>query len=192
MHPKIYNLFGESLAECEIRGSVLEIGTQRGQMSLLKLPVFDRADRKLGVNLDGPFDFDDINVAKGSANHMQMFPDGSIECVLCNAVLEHDKKFWLTLRKINRVSAPNGLLAIGTPSYKDHMFAKYTLKWGNDTFLKDFLRNATFCYHIHDHPVDYYRFSEETYLDVFFEGYHNIKVRTIMTPPRTVGWGYKA
>jgi ubiquinone/menaquinone biosynthesis C-methylase UbiE len=99
---------------------------------------------------------------------MSIFKDNEFDCVLCNAVLEHDKFFWKSISEMKRVLKDNGLLIIGTPSYKDfwiHKFSKY-IKGQNP--ISDFLRSTTLTFKIHSYPGDYYRFSEETYKDVFF------------------------
>ena len=49
-----------------------------------------------------------------------MFDDESFVLVMSNAVLEHDKHFWLTLAEMKRVTRPGGLMVIGVPGFVKH------------------------------------------------------------------------
>ena len=48
---------------------------------------------------------------------MTMFEAASFDLVLCNSMLEHDARFWLTLEEIRRVLRAGGLAIIGVPGY---------------------------------------------------------------------------
>jgi hypothetical protein len=45
----------------------------------------------------------------------------------------------------------------------------------------------TFAYHAA--PDDYYRFSESAVREIFFEGFAEVSIQSIMMPPRTIGHG---
>lgn len=38
---------------------------------------------------------------------------------------------------------------------------------------------------------DYYRFSEQTFKEVFFEGFNNVIIKTVMIPSRTIAYCFK-
>ena len=119
--------------------------------------------------------------------------------VLCNALLEHDKYFWKTIAEIKRVTKPGGLIVIGTPGYT-HLKAEKV----KSVFRKipgvrklqsadrlDALFRATITFEVHNFPGDYYRFSEQTFKDVFFDGMKDVEVSSLMVPPRIIGAGIK-
>jgi hypothetical protein len=43
---------------------------------------------------------------------------------------------------------------------------------------------------VHNFPGDYYRFSIQAFKDVIFEGMKDVKVYSILIPPRIIGIGY--
>ena len=106
-------------------------------------------------------------------------------------MLEHDKYFWKSMSEMKRVLKKDGLLIIGAPSYKNFWFHKITRFIVGKNSLSDFLCYTTFCFKIHDAPGDYYRYSEQTFKEVFFEGFKSVKINTIMLPTRTIGYGFK-
>jgi SAM-dependent methyltransferase len=71
------------------------------------------------------------------------FTEGEFDLVICFDTLEHDNKFWISVENMRWVLKKGGWLIIGTPSIN---------------------------HGIHDHPDDYYRFTESVYKEVFFEG----------------------
>ena len=96
--------------------------------------------------------------------------------MVCCATLEHDKRFWLSVKEMQRVLRPGGLLVIGVPGYVKNT----ELDHGR----------ATHTYRVH-YEFDYYRFSEQAVREVFFEGMRRVRVRPMMFPPRLIGHGYK-
>ena len=48
--------------------------------------------------------------------HLGFQPTRSV-VVVCCATLEHDKRFWLSVKEMQRVLRPGGLLVIGVPFY---------------------------------------------------------------------------
>lgn len=199
MHPRVYQEFERICSERNISGSVLEVGAIPSNMSLLCMKSLESVTEKIGLNLNGPHDFKDFKIHKGNANHMDCFEDERFDIVLCNAMLEHDKFFWKTIAEIKRVTKPGGFIVIGTPGYK------YLKAENAQTLLKriplvrnlisnqylDMFFTATITFHIHDGPGDYYRFSPQTFQEVFFGDMDNVDVVSIMLPPRIIGVGTK-
>jgi len=120
-----------------------------------------------------------------------MFENETFDCVLCNAVLEHDKFFWKSIAEMRRVLKNGGLMIIGVPTYTNHWFHGITNFIVGRNFVFDFFRNTTFCFKIHDAPGDYYRYSEQTVKEVFFDEFINVRTYTRLCPPRIIGCGFK-
>ena len=199
MHPKIYEEFERICSKRKLTGSVLEVGATPSSKSLLRMKSLENVKEKVGINLDGPHDLKEYKIYKGNANSMDMFADEQFDAVLCNAMLEHDKFFWKTLSEIRRVTKPNGFIAIGTPGYKDYKVEKYRLFLDKIPYLRrlrfhqymNLFFTSTITFQIHDYPGDYYRFSPQTYKEVFFEGMDQVEIKSLMLPPRIVGSGIK-
>lgn len=157
------------------------------------------ATEKIGLNLDGPHDFRDFKILQGNANAMDCFEDGKFDVVLCNAMLEHDKYFWRTIAEIKRVTRPSGLMVIGTPGYRYFKVDELKSLLNRTPVVRrlksnqylNLLFTATITYQVHDAPGDYYRFSPQTFKEVFFEDADEVEVRSIMLPPRIIGVGTK-
>ena len=149
---------------------VLEVGGLVGRDSLLNFPELAGADRYV-VNLVEMEPQDGITVIQGDGNDLSMFPAGWFDLIMCNATLEHDKYFWLTLAEMKRVLKARGTLMIGVPGFQL-----------SDSDVGDV--TTTFRVHM---KWDYYRFSEQTVREVFFEGLVGVKVRPIMEPVRMIG-----
>jgi SAM-dependent methyltransferase len=153
----------------------LEVGGVMDENSLLRAPELEGVPR-FCLNLVAMDSADGIESLVGNANDMSCFEDAMFDLVLCNATLEHDPFFWLSIAEMKRVLAPGGLLVIGTPGFvrdREH-------DWGKMT--------AT--YRVH-YKFDYYRFSEQAYRDVFFADMEDVKVAAILRPPRLIGHGWK-
>jgi SAM-dependent methyltransferase len=143
-----------------------------------------------------------------------MFTTNSFDCVLCNAVFEHDRYFWLTVAEIKRVTRPGGLIVLGAPGYGDRCLIKFwTRKRTADEHPEGRIRYpphgclgavfgrvvaliysaavATPTLAIHDYPGDYYRFSVQAFEKVVLDGLENVQVHSILFPPRIVGAGTK-
>jgi len=197
MHPAVLNVFDDICRKHLVNGSVLEIGATPDASTLLNLPSLSGAKKKIGINKVGASTFNGFEIRNVDANEMACFETGFFDAVLCNAVLEHDPFFWKTLAEIRRVTRCGGLIAIGTPGYsqlpserKWHRFFS-KLKWcapGRDGWA---LEHSTLTLAVHNFPGDYYRFSEQTFCDVFFEGMKNVTVQTVLTPPRIIGFGFR-
>jgi len=199
MHPVVYNVFERICSKKRIVGSVLEIGAVPSKKSLLCMKSLEKAEAKIGLNLDGPHEFRDFKILKGNANAMGCFEDQKFDVVLCNAVLEHDKYFWKTIGEIKRVTKPGGLVVIGAPGYKFFHVERIKSILDRIPVVRNLQRNrylnvfftATITIQLHNAPGDYYRFSPQTFKEVFLEGLTDVEVRSIMVPPRIIGAGVK-
>ena len=190
---------------------VLEIGAIPSKLSLLNMKCLKNATEKIGINLDGPYKYNDFKIIKGNANNMKIFKDETFDTVLCNGVLEHDKFFWKTISEIKRVTKPGGVIVIGVPGYADlsierflrkmPFIGKYSKKYQKlpgeyqkIPFIGKYLASlyqSTVTFKLHDYPGDYYRFSPQTVREVFFEGMKNVDIRILMVPPRIIASGVK-
>jgi SAM-dependent methyltransferase len=176
LHPKVQERFHAIVRESRVRPRrALEVGGVTGSDSLLRWPELATAERYC-LNLVRTRARAGIRGVVGNANHMDVFHDAMFDLVVCNATLEHDKFFWLSVAEMRRVLAPGGLLIIGTPGYtempqRDH-------------------GRATHTYRVH-YRFDYYRFSEQVFHEVFLAGMEDVAVRPILFPPRIIGLGFK-
>ena len=198
MHPAIFAEFDKICQTRSLRGTVLEIGATPDDSTLLNLPALAGASRKIGINQAGNSNFKDFKILAIDANDMSCFADQSFDTVLCNAVLEHDPFFWKTLAEIRRVVRVGGLVVIGTPGYGEWRFEK-KVRRGLARLARLFkrpagwpLQHATLTLSVHTFPGDYYRFSEQTFREVFFEGFNEVEIRSVLFPPRIIGAGIRA
>lgn len=195
MDPVVYSAFRRIVQETRPGGRILEIGAVPSADSLLAMKELDGAEQRLGINLSPAARFQDFSIVEGSANDMPMFAAESFDCVLCNATLEHDRFFWKSCAEIRRVLRIGGLAIIGVPS-----FARYAdiniMRWPRVLawLLKrrSGLTDSTLTFRYHWGPEDYYRFSETACREVLLEGFGDVKVQSIMTPPRTISYGFKS
>ena len=195
MHNEVYRQFDRICARRNAGGAVLEIGAVPSAMTLLTLPSLKNAEEKIGINIEKSSRYGDIEIWQEDANEMANFPAERFDTVLSNATLEHDKFFWKTLAEIRRVTKPGGLIVLGAPGFG----RSASEKWG-----KRIVRNipmvgrslerrfesrfaSTLTLHVHNFPGDYYRFSAQTFHEVFFEGLINIEVFSVLMPPRIIG-----
>lgn len=188
MLKQVYKKIEEIISQFNV-SRVLEIGAVPNTNSLLASQYLESAE-KVGLNLI-PGKFHDFEIIEGNANNMHFFSDAFFDCVLCNAVLEHDKYFWKSISEIKRVLQPGGLLVIGTPSYRNFLFNRLTWLIMGKNRISLFLKYSTFCIRVHNAPGDYYRFSEQTFSELFLEGFYNIRIESLLIPPITVGHGLK-
>jgi SAM-dependent methyltransferase len=200
MSPAVYAAFEEICRGESIAGPVLEVGAVPGGESLLQLPALAGIPGKTGINMEGVASTGTIRMVIGNANRMEMFPDNAFGCVLCNATLEHDARFWLSLAEIRRVVAPGGLVVIGVPGFRgmgpDFLAPPRSLVGRAIRLLTaltraDALLAGTVTLGEHRFPGDYYRFTEQAMREVFLEGLVEPRCRWVMTPPRIIGWARK-
>jgi ubiquinone/menaquinone biosynthesis C-methylase UbiE len=196
MHPEVFQAFETICRTLGPRISVLEVGATPDASTLLNLPALAEAREKIGLNLIGAGQYAGFSIVEGNANAMTCFPDGRFDAVLCNATLEHDKFFWKTLAEIRRVTKPGGAIVIGTPGYGVIPFEKKVrrvLGWIPRPLRPTLggLGVSTLTLLVHNFPGDYYRFSEQAYREVFFEGLESVVIQSVMSPPRIIGHGIK-
>jgi len=199
MHPRVFQEYEKICSARNITGSVLEIGAIPSPLTLLCMKSLANATEKIGLNLNGPHEFQDLQILKGNANAMDCFEDEKFDVVLCNALVEHDKYFWKTIAEIKRVTKPGGLIVIGAPGYKYFQAEKIKLFFRKIPLIRNLISNqylnvlftGTVTFQIHEAPGDYYRFSPQAFKDVFFEDADNCEVHSIMLPPRIIGVGTK-
>jgi len=198
MHPAVFKVFEEICRAREIRGAVLEIGATPDDFTLLNLPSLSGAAKRIGINKAGESKFKNFAILAVDANDMSCFPNQHFDAVLCNAVLEHDRFFWKTLAEIRRVVRAGGLVAMGAPGFKQLPFEPKLRRWlaRFSQFSKQPdgwpLQHSTLTLGVHNFPGDYYRFSEQTFREVFFEGMTDVVVSTVLVPPRIIGSGIRA
>lgn len=201
MHRTVFAAFDELCTAYGCGGSVLEIGAVPNDESLLCLPSLRHASRRIGLNLDGPCQGPGFDVVRGNGNSLPRddgFADDTFDTVLCNAVLEHDRCFWKTLDEMKRVARPGGVIGIGVPGYdklpverKVSKISRMLSRIGVPAAVLDPWRASTLTLQIHNYPGDYYRFSPQAVAEVFLEGLIKPEIRTVLTPPRIIGFGIK-
>jgi SAM-dependent methyltransferase len=202
VHPKVFAEFDRICRARSAGGAVLEVGAIPSEESLLRLPALAHATEKIGVSLDGPARFADFEILAANANDLSRFGDGRFDTVLCNSVLEHDPRFWRTLAEIRRVARAGALVAIGVPGYAVTRRSR-ALKLlrplrrfpGLGRVLRPWIDGrlaSTRTLVVHAFPGDYYRFGEEAVREVLLEGLVDTEVRTVLDPPRFIGFGTRA
>ncbi len=199
MHPRVRTEFERICSERKITGSVLEVGAQPDDETLLCMKSLEGASEKVGLNLADPTSYRDFKIHKGNANSMSLFEDERFDVVICNAVIEHDKYFWKTIEEIKRVTKRGGLIVIGAPGYTYFRAEGVKRILGKTPLIRNLKSNqylnmfftATITFQIHDEPGDFYRFSPEAFRDVLFEDMDDVEISAIMLPPRMIGAGRK-
>jgi SAM-dependent methyltransferase len=173
-----------------IRGRVLEIGVSSSDASLLAMNLLQGQER-VGLDLKGSA-YDGFDILEGNGNDMHMFPASHFDLVMCNATFEHDRFFWKTCSEIRRVLRTGGIAIIGAPAFTVESGvspqALATLPFEIDP--RD-ARNAALTFRYHGAPLDYYRFSRDAFTDVIFEGYRDVTLKSVLMPPRIIGYGFK-
>lgn len=182
---------------------VLEIGpSQEPRDALLSaLPGHQR----LGLSRAQPAFPPSYPVLVGDGNDMRGVADATVDLVLCNAVLEHDRYFWKTLAEIRRVLRPDGLVYVGVPAYARARSPKARIanalyrRWrhhpsplprclGRWDRLGALDATATLTYHS---PPDYYRFSEDAVRHVLLDRLEVVHVEYVHRPVRLLAIGRK-
>ncbi len=161
-----------------ISGSVIEVGAMPFDDSLPCRKSLQNALERIGINRDGPYEYKGIHILKGHSNSTTCISDTQSDVVQCNAVLEHDKYFRMTLAKIQRVMRSSGLTVIGTPGYQRYWEEKIQSFLQRIPLLHGLRSSSSFnplfwstiTYRVHDAPGDYCRFSRQSFRDAFFAG----------------------
>lgn len=197
MHPAVFQEFDKICRVGDIGDAVLEIGATPDESTLLNLPALARTKVKVGINKAGASRFKDFAILPVDANFMICFQDRCFDLVLCNAVLEHDPFFWRSLAEIRRVTKSGGRVILGAPGYGQYPFEK-TLRRILSKIPRPFrpadgwpLQHSTLTLGVHNFPGDYYRFTEQAFREVLFDGMKDVVVRTLLVPPRIIGCGVK-
>lgn len=190
MHPIVYSTFRSIVAELTLYGSVLEVGALPDKTALLAMPELSQC-RRIGINLAPPSRGDDFEVIQGNGNDMSMFADNTFDLVLSNATLEHDLRFWLTCAEIKRVTKVGGFAIIGVPGFDASTDVGKLGIPAPEGIDANAWRVCTLTFRYHGAPFDYYRFTERAVREIFFDGFVNFSCRTIMVPPRIIGFGTK-
>lgn len=202
MHQLIFGIFDEICrTHVAPRSRVLEIGATSAADTLLNLPSLNDATLRVGVNLE-------LVSPSGVSRFVQVAPDGlaafsdaTFDAVLCNSVLEHDPAFWRTVTGIRRVARNGALIVIGVPGYAAGRptpalrLARHVARLPGAGPLLDLVapgwQASTPTLVIHNYPGDYYRFSEQAMREVLLEGCEQIETRTVLIPPRIIGFGWR-
>jgi SAM-dependent methyltransferase len=197
MHPTIFAAFDRICAARGVCGRVLEIGAMPAADTLLNLPSLAGCART-GINLDGPHSWNGVEILRGDSGAMSMFADRGFDAILCNSVLEHDRRFWRTLAEIRRVGRPGAVVVIGVPGFDEQprnvaraalaVLARLPLPGATVRWI-DALRASTPTLLIHSHPVDYFRFSRQAMADILLERLDDARIEILMRPPRIIGSG---
>ncbi len=196
MHPRIFRQFEDICSNRRVGDHVLEIGAVPSEDSLLNMRSLRSARRKVGVNLDGPYEFNDFLIERGNGNSLR-FEDDTFDTVLCNATLEHDQFFWKTAAEIRRVTRPGGLVVIGVPGFVNYRLENLRFYLMKSKLIRRLVTTtvpanvvtSTLTVQLHGAPGDYYRFSEQACREVLLEGMREVETVTIMAPPRIIGGG---
>lgn len=195
-HP---NLVADSIHQIIIdnspKGKILNIGAGAREYDPLNFPYFREHEKEvelIGVNIaeNQTGTYGNFSVVRANAHEIP-FDHEYFDCIICNAMMEHDPKFWLTLSEVRRTLKTGGLFIAGTPGYVNKPLKKWIPFLPGFGSYKYDLSQATITYTVHDAPGDYYRFSEQAFRDVVFEGFENVNILTVMFPPRILGCGRK-
>lgn len=137
MLPEIQTL----IQSLNLGGRVLEVGSRDINGTIRK---YLRKDAKyLGIDrCKGP------NVDRIMSGHDLKLRNGYYDTVLCLDTLEHDEKFWLTLKEMRRVLKKGGTMVITVPGIG---------------------------FPFHEHPKDYYRFTVDS-VRLMFDGMRKVRV----------------
>lgn len=198
MHAAVFETYDRICLARRAGGRVLEVGATPSDDTLLCLPSLREAESLVGINLDGPHRHRGFEIVRGDANRMACFPDAAFDTVLCNATLEHDPKFWLTLSEIRRVAKPGAVVAIGVPGFArlpcDTRLRRLLAIPGLPRWIRvpaEALSCSTLTLQVHEYPGDYYRFSPQAVREVFCEGLRDVSVDMLLVPPRSIGSGIR-
>jgi SAM-dependent methyltransferase len=208
MHPKVYETFVALFEKYQPNGgAVLEIGATTNPKNTL-LTWFSSTGRYdcTGIDLEPGCSPSALpyRLREMDSNDLSEFPDASFRAVISNAVLEHDRSFWLTLSEVRRVLAPGGYFFVGTPGYpaqrsRLQRFALRPQAGGRlsrvpqaVTLSRRFKQSHFSCPRTlwyHATPRDYYRFSEDAFREVFLEGMECLTLVTVLNPVRLIAVG---
>lgn len=107
------------------------------------------ASEYIGVDMEAG---DGVDLVLRNDALSDTFRAASFDTVVCTEVLEHDLTFWVTVGAMRWLLKPGGHLLITTPA-------------------------NGFPYH--PYPIDCYRFTEDTYRQLFFAQYEVLVLKTL-------------
>jgi SAM-dependent methyltransferase len=202
VHPEILSAFERICrAHAPVAARVLEVGAVPQADTLLNLPALRQAGLRVGVNLNVAQPDAGNAFVEVAADGLAAFTDGSFDLVLCNATLEHDAQFWLTVAGIKRVARPGALIIIGVPGYTvlpPPPLLRLAQRAAQVPGLAQLLarmapgwESATPVLAVHNYPGDYYRFSPQAMREVLLAGCRDVNVSIEMRPPRIIGFGWR-
>jgi SAM-dependent methyltransferase len=199
MHAAVFSAFDAICRAEGAAGAVLEVGAMPAPDSLLMLPALAGTRERIGINLRPASEIGGCSILQADAHDMACFASGRFDVVLCNSVLEHDPRFWLSLAEMRRVAKPGALIVIGVPGYAAPGFGAWRRQVSRAARLPVLgraLAGAAAAYlagtpvlRLHNHPGDYYRFSEQACREILMAGLEQVRIRQLLQPPRFVAWG---
>lgn len=201
MHPAVFATFDDICRAHAKAGAVLEIGAVPHADTLLMLPSLAAAMQRTGVSLEPESSIDGCIILQRDVHDLSCFESDRFDVVLCNAVLEHDPAFWLSLAEMRRVAKPGGLMVIGVPGYAIPpagfwrpllalLARRLPSKSAAKTKIEEHLI-GTPVLGLHDFPKDFYRFSEQACREVLLAGLQPLDFRRVLNPPRFIVAGRK-
>lgn len=202
MHPAVFATFDDICRRHATAGVVLEVGAAPHADTLLMLPSLAASKERIGVSLETESRIDGFTILQRDVHDLSCFESDRFDIILCNAVLEHDPTFWLSLAEMRRVAKPGGLLVIGVPGYAippagfwRPLLALLTRclpgKSATRTRIEEHLA-GTPVLGLHDFPGDFYRFSEQACREVLLAGMQPLEFRRVLNPPRFIVAGRKS
>jgi SAM-dependent methyltransferase len=166
--------------------NALEIGALPSRYSVLSVPAASDIPDRIGVNLvetgTAP---GGVEVVKADARALP-FADGTFDLVVAASVLEHIPDFWRAVTEMQRVLGDGGTLLVSTPGFRNIRGERRVHQVGQYMRFPDIVQRATLTMRVHDNR-DYYRFSEDSYREVILAGLVDVRVWSIMLPPRMFG-----
>jgi SAM-dependent methyltransferase len=200
MHPVVFEAF-DAICRGRVapRARVLEVGATASEDTLLRLPALEAAGLRVGVNLECVSSAPGLDLVRVAADGLAAFPDGVFDVVLCNSVLEHDPRFWRTVKGMHRVARPGALIVVGVPGFADlpptpllRLAHRLSRLPGAARLLERIAPGwgaATPTLVVHNYPGDYYRFSEQAMREVLLAGCTGVETQVVLRPPRIIGFG---
>ena len=170
--------------------AALEVGALPTRHGILTCDELKQVPKKLGINLHESGFFAGVEVITGDARNMP-FEDNSFDLIVSSSTLEHIPNFWLACDEMKRVLAPGGILIINAPGFIEKPLGKNIRRIASKFKLPDLIKRTTTTFSIHDAPHDYYRFTIHSFRDVIMQGLSDVKIWSIMTPPRIFATGIK-
>lgn len=142
------------LSRYQLSGNkVLEIGIgPKLENRILNMTMFNNFN-KYTIDIVNRQKCKDHKMIIGNVNKLP-FQTKSMDITVCNATLEHDKYFWLTIKEIYRITKT--IILIGVPGF-----------WAG-------LKNV-----YQEHGYDYYRFNPLVMKEVFLYGCKKISIEKI-------------